>query len=159
MSNHNFYRCKEYLSNGIVIIRMKNKFQKMNKNDLYFAVIEECKKKGIEFKDVDQKQSYLDNNTYQLISKDKHLLLRIDLFQLFNEEPNSNGKFGIGCFLLPFIILTFVGGWFFIQIWTYGFLGLIRNQEKRYSCEESKEYKELYSEKDKHLYIKKCMNK
>ena len=43
----------------------------MNKNDLYFAVIQQCRKKGIEFKDVDQKQSYLDNNTYQLISKDK----------------------------------------------------------------------------------------
>ena len=71
---------------------MKNKFQKMNKSDLYFAVIQACKKKGINCNDVDMKKSFLNNNSYQLISSSGILIQSIDLNNLFSEGINSYGK-------------------------------------------------------------------
>ena len=88
---------------------MKNKFQKMNKSDLYFAVIQACKKKGINCNDADMKKSFLDNNSYQLISSDGILIESIDLNKLFSEGINSYGKSvaktSIVITLFPFIII------------------------------------------------------
>ena len=36
---------------------MKNKFQKMNKSDLYFAAIQACKEIGLDYIDVDRKNA------------------------------------------------------------------------------------------------------
>lgn len=81
----------------------------MNKSDLYFAVIQECKKNGLNWNDVDQKKSFLDNNSYQLISRDSLLLASIDLDELFNKGFNSYGKSvaksAIGFMLLPLSII------------------------------------------------------
>ena len=91
---------------------MKNKYQKMNKSDLYFAVIRECKKNGLNWNDVDQKKSFLDNNSYQLISRDSLLLASIDLDELFNKGFNSYGKSvaksAIGFMILLLLIILFL---------------------------------------------------
>ena len=88
---------------------MKNKYQKMNKSDLYFAVIQECRKNGLNLNEIDQKKSFLDNNSYQLISRDGLLIASIDLNELFFNGINSYGKSvaktAIGCTGFAFIII------------------------------------------------------
>ena len=142
---------------------MKNKFQKMNKSDLYFTVIQACKEIGLDYIDVDRKKCFVDNNSYKLISKNGNLLSSIDLDKLFkvNEEGEDQlGRFRtfFGCSLIPFIFLSFGAIYLFFNLWVYGFLGLIRNQEKRYSCLESQEYKKLNSEAEKEIFLKECIS-
>ena len=136
----------------------------MNKSDLYFSVIQACKEIGFYYIDVDRKKCFLDNKSYKLISKNGNLLSSIDLEKLFkvNEEGEEDqlGRFRtfFGCSLIPFIFLSFGAIYLFFNLWVYGFLGLIRNQEKRYSCLESQEYKKLNSEAEKEIFLKECIS-
>ena len=143
---------------------MKSNYQKRNKSDLHYAVIQACKESGLNYIDVDRKKCFVDNNSYKLISKDGNLITSIDLDKLFkvNEEGEEKqlGRFRtyFGCSLIPFIFLSFGAIFLFFNLWVYGFLGLIRNQEKRYSCLESQEYKKLNSESEKEIFLKECIS-
>ena len=142
---------------------MKNNYHKWNKSDLYYAVIQACKESGLNYIDVDRKKCFVDNNSYNLISKKGNLISSIDLDKLFkvNEGEEEFGRFRtfLGCSLLPFIFLSFAGFILFLHLWVFGFLGLIRNQEKRYLCVESQEYKQLNSESEKEIFLKECKSK
>ena len=143
---------------------MKSNYQKWNKSDLYYAVIQACKGSGLNYIDVDRKKCFVDKNSYKLISKNGNLISSIDLDKLFkvNEdgEKEQLGKFRtfFGCSLIPFIFLGFGAIYLFFNLWVYGFLGLIRNQEKRYLCVESQEYKKLKSESEKEIFLKECIS-
>ena len=141
---------------------MKN-FQKMNKYSLFLDVIRLCRSEGLIYIDVDKKKCYLDNdNNYYIISKNDQLLTSLDLDKLFKTKDKApkvgKVKTFISLSLIPFILLSFLAMYVFLQIFVYGFLGLIRNQEKRYLCSQNQEYKELKSEQEIKNYIQKCMS-
>ncbi len=136
---------------------MKNKFQKMNKSDLHYEVLKNLYQKGITPEDLDISQCYINENIYQLVSKDGTVISSVDLNQVFQETNSSNVIQTLA--LLFFSFLTVIALILFQELFRFGsFEEYNSNEDKEYECKGKDAYKELNTEVEKKSFLENCIN-
>ena len=136
---------------------MKNKFQKMNKSDLHYKVLRNLYQKGITPEDLDISQCYINENIYQLVSKDGTVISSVDLNQVFQETNSSNVIQTLA--LIFFSFLTVIALILFQELFRFGsFEEYNSNEDKEYECKGKDAYKELNTEVEKKSFLENCIN-
>ena len=136
---------------------MKNKFQKMNKSDLHYEVLKNLYQKGITPEDLDINQCYINENIYQLVSKDGTVISSVDLNQVFQETNSSNVIQTLA--LIFFSFLTVIALILFQELFRFGsFEEYNSNEDKEYECKGKDAYKELNTEVEKKSFLENCIN-
>jgi len=136
---------------------MKNKFQKMNKSDLHYEVLKNLYQKGITPEDLDISQCYINENIYQLVSKDGTVISSVDLNQVFQETNSSNVIQTLA--LIFFSFLTVIALILFQELFRFGsFEEYNSNEDKEYKCKGKDAYKELNTEVEKKSFLENCIN-
>ncbi len=136
---------------------MKNKFQKMNKSDLHYEVLKNLYQKGITPEDLDISQCYINENIYQLVSKDGTVISSVDLNQVFQETNSSNVIQTLA--LIFFSFLTVIALILFQELFRFGsFEEYNSNEDKEYECKGKDAYKELNTEVEKKSFLENCIN-
>jgi len=136
---------------------MKNKFQKMNKSDLHYEVLKNLYQKGITPEDLDISQCYINENIYQLVSKDGKVISSVDLNQVFQETNSSNVIQTLA--LIFFSFLTVIALILFQELFRFGsFEEYNSNEDKEYECKGKDAYKELNTEVEKKSFLENCIN-
>ena len=136
---------------------MKNKFQKMNKSDLHYEVLKNLYQKGITPEDLDISQCYINENIYQLVSKDGTVISSVDLNQVFQETNSSNVIQTLA--LIFFSFLTVIALILFQELFRFGsFEEYNSNEGKEYECKGKDAYKELNTEVEKKSFLENCIN-
>ena len=136
---------------------MTNKFQKMNKSDLHDEVLKNLYQKGITPEDLDINQCYINENIYQLVSKDGTVISSVDLNQVFQETNSSNVIQTLA--LIFFSFLTVIALILFQELFRFGsFEEYNSNEDKEYECKGKDAYKELNTGVEKKSFLENCIN-
>ena len=129
----------------------------MNKSDLHYEVLKNLYQKGITPEDLDINQCYINENIYQLVSKNGTVISSVDLNQVFQETNSSNVIQTLA--LIFFSFLTVIALILFQELFRFGsFEEYNNNEDKEYECKGKDAYKELNTEVEKKSFLENCIN-